>query len=45
VTAAGYTVYEYVNPHFAGPPRAPNNQVFRVYRYTAEEIARAQTAT
>jgi len=45
VTAAGDTVWEYVNPHFAGPPRAPNNQVFRVYRYTAEEIARAQTAT
>jgi len=45
VTREGDTVWEYVNPHFAGPPRAPNNQVFRVYRYTAEEIARAQAAT
>jgi len=45
VTAEGDTVWEYVNPHFAGPPRAPHNQVFRVYRYTAQEIARAQAAT
>jgi Arylsulfotransferase (ASST) len=45
VTPEGDAVWEYVNPHFAGPARAPTNQVFRVYRYTAEEIARAQTAT
>ena len=45
VTADGDTVWEYVNPHFAGPPRALTNQVFRVYRYTAEEIARARAAT
>jgi Arylsulfotransferase (ASST) len=45
VTPEGQVVWEYVNPHFAGPARAPSNQVFRVYRYTAEEIARAQSAT
>jgi len=38
-------VWEYVNPYFSGPPNAQNNLVFRVYRYTAEEIARAQAAT
>jgi hypothetical protein len=28
-----------------GPPKAQSNAVFRVYRYTAEEIAGAQAAT
>jgi hypothetical protein len=45
VTPEGDVVWEYVNPHFAGRARAPTNQVFRVHRYTAEEIARAQSAT
>ena len=44
VTADGDVVWEYVNPYFGGPPNA-RNSVFRIYRYTAEEIARAQTAT
>jgi hypothetical protein len=45
VTPEGDVVWEYVNPYFGGPPKAQTNQVFRVYRYTAEEIARAQAAT
>jgi Arylsulfotransferase (ASST) len=45
VTSEGDIVWEYVNPYFGGPPKAQNNRVFRVYRYTAEEIARAQSAT
>ena len=45
VTAEGDVVWEYVNPYFAGPPKIQTNQVFRIYRYTAEEIARAQAAT
>jgi hypothetical protein len=48
VTPEGDVVWEYVNPYFAGPanePKAQSNQVFRAYRYTAEEIARAQAAT
>jgi hypothetical protein len=45
VTADGDIVWEYVNPYFGGPPKTQTNQVFRVYRYTAEEIARAQAAT
>jgi hypothetical protein len=44
VTADGDIVWEYVNPYFGGPPKTQTNQVFRVYRYTAEEIARAQAA-
>jgi len=42
VTAGGELVWEYVNPYFAGPPNAQNNRVFRAYRYSAEEIARAR---
>jgi hypothetical protein len=42
VTAEGDVVWEYVNPYFAGPPRAQHNRVARAYRYTAEEIARAE---
>jgi len=46
VTPEGDTVWEYVNPYF-GPetalPKAQTNNIFRAYRYTPEEIARAQT--
>jgi hypothetical protein len=43
VTSDGDVVWEYVNPHF-GPAtaavKAQQNGVFRVYRYSEEEIAR-----
>jgi Arylsulfotransferase (ASST) len=47
VTPEGVVVWEYVNPYFGGSPRPQeqNNQVFRAYRYTAAEIAKAQAAT
>lgn len=48
VTAEGETVWEYVNPYFGGSeePAYQLNNVFRAYRYSAEEIARARsTAT
>lgn len=42
VTPSGEVVWEYVNPYF-GPPSKPAqaqlNNVFRVYRYTDEEVA------
>ena len=45
VTPAGEIVGEYVNPYF-GPANRPaqnqTNSVFRVYRYTAQEIALAR---
>jgi hypothetical protein len=45
VTPAGEVVWEYVNPYF-GPvteaAKAQSNSVFRVYRYTEEEIERAR---
>ena len=45
VTPDGDVVWEYVNPHF-GPAtsaaKGQTNNVFRVYRYAAEEIAVAQ---
>jgi hypothetical protein len=51
VTPQGETVWEYVNPYF-GPvagnvigERPQTNQVFRAYRYTEAEIARARAAT
>ncbi len=47
VTLAGDVVWEYVNPYFGPatePAKAQNNSVFRVYRYTDKEIARAQAA-
>jgi len=44
VTAGGEVVWEYVNPYFAGPPDAQHNRVFRAYRYSAEEIAKARAA-
>jgi hypothetical protein len=47
VTPDGDVVWEYVNPYF-GPdtaePKAQTNNVFRAYRYTDEEIARARSA-
>jgi uncharacterized protein (UPF0248 family) len=42
VTEAGEIVWEYVNPFFGGRSNAQVNEVFRVYRYGAEEIARAE---
>jgi len=47
VTPEGDVVWEYVNPYFgpsALPPKLQINNVFRAYRYTAEEITRAQAA-
>ena len=47
VTRSGDVVWEYVNPDFGPadqPPQAQNNMVFRAYRYTHEEIARARRA-
>ncbi len=47
VTSDGEVVWEYVNPYFgpaSKPAKAQNNNVFRVYRYTDEEIARARAA-
>jgi len=48
VTRDGDVVWEYVNPYF-GPntaqPKAQTNNVFRAYRYTADEIARARAAS
>ena len=42
VTSAGELVWEYVNPHFGGPLNAQNNRVFRAFRYSAEDLARAK---
>ena len=44
VTPEGDVVWEYVNPHFVGPPKAQHNRVARAYRYSAEQIARARAA-
>jgi hypothetical protein len=35
-------VWEYVNSYFNEAPNGLNNRVFRAYRYSAEEIARAK---
>ena len=48
VTASGEVVWEYVNPYFAPAsrrPQAQTNSIFRVYRYTPEEVARARKTT
>jgi hypothetical protein len=48
VTLEGEVVPEFVNPRFgpaAAPARAQSNMVFRVYRYTTEEVAKARSAT
>jgi Arylsulfotransferase (ASST) len=45
VTTDGNVVWEYVNPNFgpaADPPKRQTNNVFRTYRYSADEIATAQ---
>jgi outer membrane protein assembly factor BamB len=42
VTSDGELVWEYVNPHFGGPLNAQNNRVFRAFRYSAEDLARAK---
>jgi hypothetical protein len=47
VTKEGEIVWEYVNPFFGrplfgGPEGSESNQVFRAYRYSAEEISRAR---
>jgi hypothetical protein len=46
VTRDGQVVWEYVNPYFAPPAGQPDgpaqNSVFRAYRYTPEQIARAR---
>jgi Arylsulfotransferase (ASST) len=44
VTTDGQVVWEYINPFFGGPPNAQRNWVFRAYRYTEEEIARARSS-
>ncbi|HVX30350.1 MAG TPA: aryl-sulfate sulfotransferase [Nitrolancea sp.] len=42
VTAAGETVWEYVNPFYAAPPNKPEgpvrNALFRAYRYPPEQV-------
>jgi hypothetical protein len=45
VTPEGDVVWEHVNPYFVGPPKAQHNRVARAYRYTDEEITKAQRAT
>ena len=42
VTAGGEVIWEYVNPYFGEAPTGPNNRVFRAYRYSEEEIAKAK---
>lgn len=42
VTASGELVWEFVNPYFGEAPGGLNNRVFRAYRYSAEEIAKAK---
>ena len=46
VTPAGEVVWEYVSPYFCSEPGRPglNNWVFRAFRYTPDEIARARGA-
>ena len=47
MTSDGEVVWEYVNPYFgpaSEPAKAQNNNVFRIYRYTEKEIARARAA-
>jgi outer membrane protein assembly factor BamB len=47
VTSAGEVVWEYVNPYFGPASAAPalqSNNVFRAYRYSEEEVAKARAA-
>jgi hypothetical protein len=45
VTPDGDIVWEYVNPYFGARQKLVVNAVQRAYRYTAEEIAKARSAT
>jgi len=45
VTSEGNIVWEYVNPYFGARQKLVVNAVQRAYRYGAEDIARARTAT
>jgi len=42
VTTDGELVWEYVNPYFGEGATGLNNRVFRAYRYSEEEIAKAK---
>jgi hypothetical protein len=42
VTSDAELVWEFVNPYFGEGPNGPNNRVFRAYRYSADEVARAK---
>ena len=42
VTTEGELVWEYINPYFGEGPNGMNNRVFRAYRYSVEEIAKAK---
>ena len=42
VTKEGEIVWEYANPFFGGRSNAETNEIFRAYRYSPEEIARAE---
>ena len=42
ITTDGELVWEFVNPYFGEDRNGPSNRVFRAYRYSAEEIARAK---
>ncbi len=42
VTSDGELVWEYVNPYFGDGPNGLNNRVFRAYRYSEAEVARAR---
>jgi len=42
VTTEGELVWEYVNPYFGEGPNGWNNRVFRAYRYSSDEIAKAK---
>ena len=42
MTAEGELVWEFVNPYFGEGPGGLNNRVFRAYRYSKEEIAKAK---
>jgi hypothetical protein len=45
VTSDGDIVWEYVNPYFGARQKLVVNAVQRAYRYSAEEIAKARSAT
>ena len=44
VTRDGELVWEFVNPYFGDGPTGLNNRVFRAYRYSADDIARAKAS-